>query len=228
MATTTRPTSPPRAAGSSGLNAANQVHLPTLEPPKRRVRVPELAVGLLVMATFAVAAVAWHLNAVAKTPALAISRTVERGEVIDGGDLRTVYVASDDALALVTDQSGIVGKVAVADLAPGTLLTPALVADGAAIGADDGVVGLALDPGQYPALGLAPGDRVNVVRSGQASATGATRTDDQVLARGAAVFEVEDLASDRKLVSIRTSRPDAETVAAAAELGGLRLVLVAP
>jgi hypothetical protein len=185
-------------------------------------------VGLLVMATFAIAAAAWHLNAVANTPALAVSRTIERGEVIDPGDLRTVYVASDDSFALVTDQSSIVGKIAVTEMAPGTLLAPSLVAEGAALDADDGVAGLALEPGQYPALGLSPGDRVDVIRSGQASTAGTTRAADQVLTRGAIVFEVEDLASDRKLVSIKASRSDAETVAGAAELGGLRLVLVAP
>jgi hypothetical protein len=214
--------------GSSGHNGASQVHVATLEPPKHRVRLPELAVGLLVMATFAIAAAAWHLNAVAKTPALAASRAIERGEVIDPGDLRTVYVASDDSFALVTDQSSIVGKIAVTEMAPGTLLAPSLVAEGAALDADDGVAGLALEPGQYPALGLSPGDRVDVIRSGQASTAGTTRADDQVLTRGAIVFEVEDLASDRKLVSIKASRSDAETVAGAAELGGLRLVLVAP
>ncbi len=101
------------------------------------------------------------------------------------------------------------------------------MADGTSLEAGDGVVGLALDPGQYPALGLAPGDRVNVVRSGEAGSSG-TEQDDGVIARGATVFEVEDLASDRKLVSIQASESDAEAVAGAAGSGGLRLVLVAP
>jgi hypothetical protein len=84
---------------------------------------------------------------------------------------------------------------------------------------------------------LAPGDRVNVVRSGDkasaattgtAVAAGTTGTSDEVIARGATVFSVQDLASDRKLVSIQAPEADANTVASAAGPGGLRLVLVSP
>ncbi len=230
MAATTRPTTPGGRTGSPGLNGNGRVHAPTVAPPNRRVRLPELAVGLLVTVMFALGAVLWHLNATSKVPAVAVASEVERGEVIEAADLRVVYVSSDDPLARMTaaESSSVVGRVALVDLAPGTLLTPTVVADAAALEAGDGVVGLALDPGQYPALGLAPGDRVNVVESGEAAATGDGESGTQVLARGATVFEIEDLASDRKLVSILTSEADAEAVAAAAGAGGLRLVLVAP
>jgi hypothetical protein len=181
---------------------------------------------------FALGAVLWHLNATSKVPALAMTDAVARGDVIEASDLRIVYVASDDPLARMTaaESSSVVGRVALVDLAPGTLLTPTVVGDAAALKAGDGVVGLALDPGQYPALGLAPGDRVNVVVSGETAATTGTSPGAQVIAHGATVFRVEDLASDRKLVSILASEADAETVAAAAGTGagGLRLVLVAP
>jgi hypothetical protein len=226
VATTTRPAPSPPGTGSASTNGNGRVQAPTLVPSKRRVRLPELAVGLLVTVMFALGAVLWHLSATSKVPAVAISDGVERGNVIEAGDLRTVYVASDETLVRITDPSAVVGKVALVDLAPGTILGPTVVADGTALEAGDGVVGLALDPGQYPALGLAPGDRVNVVRSGDAALAG--NEGDQVIARSAAVFEVEDLASDRKLVSIQASESDAEAVAAAAGAGGLRLVLVAP
>jgi hypothetical protein len=42
------------------------------------------------------------------------------------------------------------------------------------------------------------------------------------------VFEVEDLSNDRLLVSVLSTQGDAEAVAALADAGGLRLVLVAP
>jgi hypothetical protein len=127
-----------------------------------------------------------------------------------------------------SESSAVVGHVALVDLAPGTLLTRTVVADAAALKAGDGVVGLSLDPGQYPALGLAPGDRVNVVRSGESTPEADPATEVQVVARNTTVFAVEDLASDRKLVSILTSDADAETIAALAGAGELRLVLVAP
>jgi hypothetical protein len=237
VATATRSGPPENRIGSPTSNGNGKMHLPTLAPPKRRVRLPELAVGLLVTVMFALGAVLWHLNSTSKVPALAVTNAVARGDVIAASDLRIVYVASDDQLARMTaaESATVVGRVALVDLAPGTLLTPAVVADAAALKAGDGVAGLALDAGQYPALGLAPGDRVNVVASGGTAATTGTSPGAQVIARGATVFRVEDLASDRKLVSILTSEADAEAVAAAAGsgtggsgAGGLRLVLVAP
>ncbi|HMV75284.1 MAG TPA: hypothetical protein PKB00_11985, partial [Microthrixaceae bacterium] len=60
---------------------------------------PELVVGVLVMAVFALGAVLWHLSAVEKVPALVLVSSVERGEVIDANDVKVAYVASDDALA---------------------------------------------------------------------------------------------------------------------------------
>ena len=222
MTATTRPFEPARTTGSNGAGRA-----PAVAPPSRRVRLPELAVGLLVTVMFALGAVLWHLSSTSKVPAVAAAGEIARGDTIDAEDLRVVYVASDDPLARLSPEESpeVIGRVALVDLAPGTLVTPALVADAASVEAGDGVAGLALDPGQYPALGLAPGDRVNVVRAGDGATDGG---ETEVIARAATVFEIEDLASDRKLVSILTSEADAEAVAAAAGTGGLRLVLVAP
>lgn len=201
----------------------------TVAPPNRRLRMPELAVGVFVTVAFALGAVLWHLNTVSKVPALALATSVERGDTIDAEDLRVIYVASDDPLARLDDSQSdrVVGRVALVDLAVGTLVTSALVADAAALQPGDGVVGLALDPGQYPALALAPGDRVNVVRSAETDTTDVAG-DEVVVVRGATVFAVDELASDRRLVSILASEADADAVAAAASSGSLRLVLVAP
>ena len=201
---------------------------PMVAPPKRRVRLPELAVGVLVTVVFALGAVLWHLNAVDKVPALSVTGRIERGEIIDAEDLRVTYVAADDPLARMdeTQASQVVGRIALVDLGAGTLVTPGVVADATALETGDGVVGLALDPGQYPAFGIAPGDRVNVVRSVEAGAV--DRDADLVVARGATVSAVEDLPSDRKLVSILSDEGGAEAVASLAGSGSLRLVLVAP
>ncbi len=148
------------------------------------MRLPELAIGLFVMVGFALGAVLWHLSSVDQSSALAIAANVERGETITAADVRVVYVASDDVLATLGEgqMSQVVGRVALVDLPAGTLLTRDLVADAVAIEAGDGVAGLSLEPGQYPALGLAPGDIVNVVRAGD-DATG-EEGQDAVIARG--------------------------------------------
>lgn len=232
MTTKTTPKRPGGAAPSPSSNGYGGTPRSTVAPPKGRVRLPELAIGLFVMVGFALGAVLWHLNSVDKSPALAIAANVERGETLTSNDIRVVYVASDDVLATIGEgqMSQVVGRVALVDLPAGALLTRDLVADAVVIEAGDGVAGLSLEPGQYPALGLAPGDIINVVRAGEdgTGEDGTGEATDTVIARHATVFAVEDLASDRKLVSIMTTEADAEAVASAAGGGSLRLVLVSP
>lgn len=197
-------------------------------PPGRRRRLPELAIGVALMVAFALAAVLWHLSSTSKDPVLALAANVERGEVIEATDLRIVYVASDEPLTHLPESASatVVGRIATTDLEAGTLLTRSQVTDRVRLAAGDGVVGLALDPGQFPALGLVPGDRVNVV-----AAASPTDTDDgeasTVIASGGEVFAVEDLGNQgRQFVSLRMSENDANRVAATAERGPVRVVLV--
>ena len=94
--------SPTVRAPRSG-TPANNGHRPDqvagIAPPRRRVRMPELVVGVLVMTVFALGAVLWHLSAVDKSPALAVVGNVERGQTLSATDVRVVYVSSDGALA---------------------------------------------------------------------------------------------------------------------------------
>ncbi len=223
MASTRAPvrTGPPSSNGRDASQVAD------VRPPGRRVRVPEVAIGLVVTVVFALGAVLWHLSTVEKVPALAASSPIERGELIDSSDVRVIYVSSDDALARLDSSqiNRVVGSVAVVDLAAGTLFTPSVVAEASAIDVGEGVVGLSLEPGAYPARGLAPGDRVNVVRAANVADLDAEPT---VVARNATVFAIDELSSDQLLVSVLTTEGAAEMVAASAGAGGLRLVLVAP
>lgn len=214
-------------AGAPSSNGQPTRTVADVRPPGRRVRLPELVVGVLVTVVFALGAVLWHLSSVEKVPALVAAAPIERGELIDAGDVRVAYLSSDSALARLdsTEMDLVVGRVALVDLAEGTLLSTSVAAEAPAVEAGSGVVGLALDPGAYPAQGLAPGDRVHVVLTGEVANPDAEPT---VVARSATVFDVQELASDQLLVSVLASEPDAEAVAAAAGSGGLRLVLVAP
>lgn len=195
-----------------------------LQPPPgaRRVRVSELLVGAALAVGCALAAVLWHANATQRDPVLALAADVSRGEMVEASDVRVVYVGSDERLVTLGRHQAplVVGRVAVADLRAGTILTTAHVADAQTVEAGEGVVGLALDPGQFPAMGLAPGDLVNVVTAGDGAGT--------VLAEAAVVFAVEDLGGQgRRFISIRTSEEAANGIAGAAQAAPIRLVLVA-
>lgn len=202
-----------------------------LQPPGgRRVRVPELALGAAMMVGFALVAVLWHMSTTERDPALALAKPVQRGEVIEAADLRVVYVSADEPIARLgrNDAAALVGRTALSDLPVGALLTEGSVAPRIAIGAGQGVVGLALEPGQAPAGQLVPGDLVNVIggapeRAGSVEAEGRPTA---VLASAAEVYGVEDLPQGRRLVSLKLAEPDANRVAAAAQRGPVRLVLV--
>lgn len=195
----------------------------TIEPPaaNRRVRVPELLIGAALTVGFALAAVLWHANSTQREPALALATDVTRGETITAQDLRVVYIGTDDVVTRLRPSQSpeVIGRVAVADLREGTLVTSSNVVNLPSLGPSDGVVGLALDPGQFPAGRIGPGDVVNVVAPGEGEPT--------LLAEGASVYAVEDLGSQgRKFISLRTDESSANRVAAAAEAGPVRLVLV--
>ena len=194
-----------------------------LEPGRaRRVRLPELALGIVVVAGCALAAVLWQASSVEREPVLAIRQAVQRGETLTAEDLRVVYMSTDDPVRSLgeSELSAVVGRVASADLAEGTLLSAGLFLDGSAVDAGDGVVGLALEPGQVPTAALRSGDLVNVVAPGDG-------TDGAVLAERAEVYAVEDLpAEGRVFVSLALPEADANAVAAAADGSQLRLVLV--
>ena len=210
-------------ASANGSSAGRPLALEP--PPGRRVRLPELALGIVVVAGCALAAVLWQASSVERDPVLAVRDGVRRGEVLTADDVQVVYVASDDPIGHLPEAQleAVVGGVAGTDMAAGTLLTADLVVAGGAVTAGAGVVGLALEPGQVPTATLRPGDLVNVVAGPDAATAG-----ESVLVERAEVYAVEDLpAEGRVFVSLGMDEARANDVAAAAERGRLRLVLVA-
>ena len=137
-----------------------------LETPRTtRSRLPEIALGVLIVAVFGLTSLWWFTSATEKVEVLALANAVERGEVLELEDLVVVSINTDDVLATI-DRFGsgqIVGRVALTDMAAGTLVTPSQFAADDALEAGEGVVGLELDAGQIPALRLLPGNTVSVV-----------------------------------------------------------------
>jgi hypothetical protein len=197
-------------------------------PPRRRVRLPQVAIGLLVTLGFALAALLVHLGSMSRVPALAVAGDVDRGDVITESDISVVHIASEGGFAHLgqSDLGRVVGQTALVDLRAGTLLTTDVVAAGAALDEGQGIVGLLLDAGQYPTSGITAGDTVHVVSSASEAAEVETEPTDPVIARDAIVSAVEELSGDQRLVSIMADEADAAAVAAAAGAGSLRLVMV--
>lgn len=191
------------------------------EPAVRRVRVPQLALGVLLSGLAALAFVLFNAATVQRAPVLALATDVQRGQILTVEDLRVVHVGTDDVLALTPAERSdlLVGRAAVTDLAVGTLVTTDQVAAGAALTPGAGVVGLALAPGQYPTPRLAIGDLVSVVEvSGELV----------VLVEAAEVVGIEPVGTQgQRFISLQTGEQDASVVAQAAATGEVRLVLIA-
>jgi hypothetical protein len=191
------------------------------EPAVRRVRVPQLALGVVLSGLAALGFVLFNAASVQRTPVLALATDVPRGQVLKVEDLQVVHVGTDDVLALTpADRSELlVGHAVVTDLTAGTLLTADQVAAGSALTPGAGVVGLALAPGQYPMPRLAIGDLVSVVEVSDELA---------VLVEVAEVVGIEPVGTQgQQFISLQTAEADATAIAQAAATGEVRLVLIA-
>jgi hypothetical protein len=191
------------------------------EPAVRRVRVPQLAFGVVLAGLAALGFVLFNAASVQRTPVLALATDVQRGQVLEVEDLQVVHVGTDDMLALTPAERSdlLVGRAAITDLIAGTLLTTDQVAAGSALTPGAGVVGLALAPGQYPTPRLAIGDLVSVVEVSDELA---------VLVEAAEVVGVEPVGTQgQRFISLQTAEADAPAVAQAAATGEVRLVLIA-
>jgi hypothetical protein len=197
-----------------------------------RRRLPELAGGLLVVATFAIAALWWQVSTTDERSVLALRNPVERGQTLTADDLQVVGIGGDDLIATLdpAQAAQVVGRVARTDLAAGSVVTTDQFSDGSLIGDGDGVVGLSLEPGQFPSLALSGGDRVAVVLTPApgdpaALASGFTA---EVLVAEAIVVEVSTVGVQGNLfVAIQVSEADAARVAAASSANRVRLIQVA-
>ncbi len=201
-----------------------------LEPPQRGVQVPQLAIGVLLVALSALVVVVLVSRAAARDPVLALAQDVERGQVVSSADFRVVYLGTDDQVATVAadEMATLVGLTAVVDLEEGTIISPGYLAARTALEPGEGLVGLALSPGEYPTLRLAPGDMVDVILTGSQPAGLDGAPGDVVLVAGAEVFDISELGTQgQRFVSLRMDAADAADVAQAAVERRVRLVLVA-
>jgi hypothetical protein len=144
----------------------------------RRWTVKGLALAVIAIVLGGLVVMVGVQNLSKRSEVLVVAKGVPIGSRIDASDVTTARITSDPALKPIaaSDRVGVLGKVAMVDLTPGTLFTQA------DLGTSDGftpgqvLVALALKQGQYPARGVAPGQTVLVVATPGSNA-GAGTTD---------------------------------------------------
>lgn len=178
--------------------------------PKRRTGALALAVALAVIGGLLM----WVFQqSSAATAYLTVNKQVDRGTVIEQSMLSTVEVVGEPAnLVPAQNSRQVIGKVATADLAPGTTVTGQNTADSLGVETGRTVVGLALSSGRLPGRELKAGDQVQVVYTPNAEAAGAALSQAPI----PAVVEGtgHDDASGARIVDLNISEADAAAVAA--------------
>lgn len=130
----------------------------------RRVRVPELAAGLVIIAVCVLVALLWSRSLTTMSTVTVARRDLSRGDVISADDLVVAEIRGGDSLGLVSgDRMGdLIGRVALVDLAANAPIVAAMLGEMAPMSPDEALVGVALDIGHAP-VDLAVGDTVRVV-----------------------------------------------------------------
>lgn len=193
--------------------------LPLAPPRTLRSRLPQALLAGLLIVGGGLAGLLLFNRYNQRTPAVVVVAPVAHGTPLAREDLAVTNVAVDPAVATVGSISDVVGRFAVADLTPGELLSPADVAtEDRLVTGGESVVGLLLEPGEYPTTQLVAGDRVDVF----APSLGATP-----LAADLVVYDVVPSSSDGRtlLVSVVATQSQAGLLFEAASGGGVRLAL---
>jgi hypothetical protein len=191
--------------------------------------VPELVLGVVLVGVFALGSVLWQTSTARREPKLVLARAMQRGEVLTPDALRVENVRLTGAVASIGSDEArtVVGRIAVADLAPGTLVSPALFAEQVLPAVGERVVGFALAPGEYPTAKLRKGDLVDVVLAPTTTPSAGSGVAPQVLVPGARVWDIEKRADNSGTLVVSVVVPVAQLapVEAAAAQKQVRLAL---
>ena len=169
-----------------------------------------------------------YSTAGSKEPVVVLTAPVAVGEVIDRSDLSTVDVAGDITAIAGANLESVIGQRAAVALLPGTLLQRSMVTDADPIPAGMAQVGVAVKGGQLPADGLAPGDRVQVLRlPGQVAGAGDPGKP-VIVVKVATVFAAhpDEVQPGTTLLTLLVPADVAPAVAAASAVGAAAVVKV--
>ncbi|MCO5969322.1 CpaB family protein [Actinoallomurus soli] len=213
---------------SLAVAAGHRIPVP---PRERKPAMAALAVLLIVGG----ALVSAYLVMVSgqRVPVIRVAKPVAAGQRIPASALEEVQVSAAGGLDYIPwrDRAKVTQTYATVTLVSGSLLTNGMISTAASAAKGTVVVGLALKPGQLPAGGLRPGDRVAVYAVAVEGQTGIQAG--AVLAPVAMVYDVagpgqNDIQSDQVQVSVTVPTDEAPLVTQAASAGAVAVAVLAP
>lgn len=170
---------------------------------EHRIRIPELAIGVLIVAACVLGALMWQRSMEKGTAVLIAGQDLERGQIITEDDLSAVVVSSDRPLRLLRSTAApqVIGMRVLVDVPSGTPINSTQIADVEPVDARHGLVGITVTSDKAP-LDLMAGDSVQVV-SVDDSVDGTRRVEIlDMVATIWATTAVEDV-NDQRAVTLR-------------------------
>lgn len=131
---------------------------------RKGVRIPEFAIGLLIVCVCIIGAFMWQNSGAEGTQVLVTSRTLKRGHEIQATDLSTITLTSSDDIALLSTgaTTDIIGMRLTTDINAGSPLAPSQLITVEPLASTEGLAGITVTKSQAPA-NLAAGDNVQVI-----------------------------------------------------------------
>ena len=201
-------------------------------PKPARRRRPLLVVAGLVLASLAAALVTALLNAAtAMTLVWATGTDVSRGHPVEPQQLVGVEVSTSAAeplvAATVESRDQLTGQVWAVDLPERQLLSPALVSERLTVAPGQALVGLRLEPGNFPVAGLRAGDAVMVIEATPQPGQPGSVLVDSAIVESVAILGDQGISAAR-LVTVAVPEDAAAAVASAASAGRASIAVVSP
>jgi hypothetical protein len=131
---------------------------------KRRWRIPELAVGLVLMLGGALGAILLSRSGDSIVIVVGAAHDLQRGDKITPKDLVAVETSQSLAGSFITEAqaSALIGQTALVDLRASTPLTVSMFSDQQQLLPNEALTSAAIQQGNYP-IDLAVGDQVRIV-----------------------------------------------------------------
>jgi hypothetical protein len=185
--------------------------------------------GLTLMVISGLSALAIAQSLSNRVEVLVATRDIARGEEITESDLGVASVAATSGVRAIdpAEKDELVGQIATGPIGPGSVVHPAQFVDGATEDANKVLIGLELEPGDFPRFALNPGDEVVVI---EVSPSTASADDDLAGPREVGTGEVVEAVAlrdaDVLLVTLRVNDSIAVSISERAEQDRIRLALV--
>ncbi len=131
---------------------------------KRRWRIPELAVGLVLMLGGALGAILLSRSGDSIVIVVGAAHDLQRGDKIMPKDLVAVETSQSLSGSFITEAqaSALIGQIALVDLRASTPLTVSMFSDQQQLLPNEALTSAAIQQGNYP-IDLAVGDQVRIV-----------------------------------------------------------------